>query len=155
LLGNFRFRGLLTLDHRGGFNRRWCWLRLLLCSVRARWARRGRRFIALHEVPREDTLLLAPGAIGVFAAIPFGIFHIRDGDDLAYRKAEVVIVARSVLEDRSNRKRRVGHLAKRPSSEELGGGKENAKIQEGGDDNQVKDCTEVSTSFDTSGMQGY
>jgi hypothetical protein len=152
LLGNFRFRGRLSLDW---FSRCWRRLGLLLRSVRARWARRGRRFIALNEVLREHTLLLAPGAIGVFAAIPLGIFHIRDGNDLAYRKGEVVIVARSVLEDRSNRKRRVGHLEIRPSSEELGGGKENAKIQEGGDDNQVKDCTEVSTDFDTSSMQGY
>lgn len=81
--------------------------------VRARRARRSRRLIALDEVLGEDALLFVPRPVCVFAIVPFGILHSSDSYNLSDWKTEVVIMARSILEDRFNRKRRGGHLASR------------------------------------------
>jgi hypothetical protein len=118
LLGLRRYLGFWldwALRHsHGSFHRRR--FRLLLWSGRTGWSRGCRRFISLDEVLGEDTLLLGSRAVCVFAIVPLGILLGGDGYDLTDWEAKVVIVARSILEDRSNRKRRVGHLAKRPRS---------------------------------------
>ena len=101
----------------------------LLRSARACRSRRSWGFIFLHEVLGENTLLLVPRVVGILTKVPFRVFLCRNGYDLADRKVEVVIVARSVFEDRFDCEWRTGHLASRGLTEDVGGGGRNWRTE--------------------------
>jgi hypothetical protein len=94
-------------------------LRFLLRPTRARGPRRSRRFIFLHEILRENTLYFAARRIGIFTKVPLIVLHRSDRYDLTDGKIEIVLVARRILEDRLDRKRRARHREAGPHTEEV------------------------------------
>lgn len=83
-----------------------------------RTGRTGRRwgFILFHEVLGKDAFSFGTRLVGILAEIPFRIFLLGDGNYLTDSKVKVIIVARRILEDRSDRERRAGHLVRRGGS---------------------------------------
>lgn len=84
-------------------------LGLLLGPIRTRGTRRGGRVIFLDKVLGKDALSFGTGFIRVFTVIPLVILDRGDGYDLADGKDEIILVVGSVLEDRSDGERGVGH----------------------------------------------
>lgn len=84
-------------------------LGLLLGSIGTRGTRRSGRVIFLDKVLGKDTLSFGTGFIQVFTVIPLVILDRGDGYDLADGEDEIILVVGSVLEDRSDSERGVGH----------------------------------------------
>lgn len=117
---HFGFQGARGLSRRGLDSNSGLWRRrpgsdlwFSLRSARTCRPRRSWGFISFHEVLGENTLSLVPRLVGILTKVPFCVFHRRHGYNLADGKIKVVIVVRSVFEDRFDCERRTGHLASR------------------------------------------
>jgi hypothetical protein len=83
---------------------------LLLGPAGTGWSGWGRGLIFFDKILGEDALLFSTGFIRVFTGIPLVILDTRDGYDLADWESQVILMVWSVLEDRFDRKRWIGHL---------------------------------------------
>lgn len=85
---------------RGSRRRLGSWSRLgVLLGPCSRWPRRRCRLYLFNKVTGENAFVLGAVCAHVLAAIPVVLVFVRDGDDLADVKVEIVFMRRRVLID--------------------------------------------------------